>query len=93
MHEYVEQFKFLDIFNTFSQIEHASIGALGDSFYEYLLKLWVYSDKKDDVALKMYMESMDVSLNINSNHCHYCHYILKILRQYKKICLYNHKVV
>jgi hypothetical protein len=41
-------------------LEHASVGALGDSFYEYLLKLWVYSNKKDDVVLKMYLESVQV---------------------------------
>ena len=42
--------------------EHASVGALGDSFYEYLLKLWVYSNKKDDLALQMYLDAMLVNI-------------------------------
>lgn len=33
---------------------HASVGALGDSFYEYLLKTWILSGKKDEDARKMY---------------------------------------
>ena len=28
--------------------EHYSIGALGDSFYEYLLKEWIRSGRKDE---------------------------------------------
>lgn len=37
---------------------HSSIGALGDSFYEYLLKEWVQSDRTDTVARDMYLEAM-----------------------------------
>ncbi|XP_039264483.1 mannosyl-oligosaccharide 1,2-alpha-mannosidase IA-like [Styela clava] len=33
---------------------HASVGALGDSFYEYLLKTWLLSGKVDEDARKMY---------------------------------------
>ena len=39
----------------------ASVGALGDSFYEYLIKSWLYSNKKDDATLKMYMDTAKVS--------------------------------
>ncbi|KRZ03391.1 Mannosyl-oligosaccharide alpha-1,2-mannosidase isoform B, partial [Trichinella zimbabwensis] len=35
-----------------------SVGALGDSFYEYLLKSWLISDKADLVAKQMYDEAM-----------------------------------
>lgn len=35
-----------------------SLGALGDSFYEYLLKAWLQSDKEDEEARVMYDESM-----------------------------------
>merc|ERR1719193_185785 len=33
---------------------HVSIGALGDSFYEYLLKSWIQTGKKDAQARRMY---------------------------------------
>ena len=39
--------------------EHTSIGALGDSFYEYLLKLWIMMDKKDTTAHRMYNEAIE----------------------------------
>ena len=39
--------------------EHISLGALGDSFYEYLLKTWLFSDQKDIKALRMYNEAVD----------------------------------
>lgn len=35
------------------------MGALGDSFYEYLIKTWLFSDKTDVVALRMYNEAVD----------------------------------
>jgi len=35
-----------------------SMGALGDSFYEYLLKAWIQSNKEDIEARKMYDESI-----------------------------------
>jgi mannosyl-oligosaccharide alpha-1,2-mannosidase len=34
--------------------EHTSVGALGDSFYEYLLKEWLRSGKKDLQAKHMF---------------------------------------
>ncbi|VDN06448.1 unnamed protein product [Thelazia callipaeda] len=34
--------------------EHISVGALGDSFYEYLLKSWIRSGKSDGVSKEMY---------------------------------------
>ena len=38
-------------------IEHISIGALGDSFYEYLIKQWIQSGGRDTEARKMYNEA------------------------------------
>lgn len=40
-------------------MKHASIGALGDSFYEYLLKLYLYENKKDQALFDMYIKSME----------------------------------
>ncbi|CAG0915466.1 unnamed protein product [Notodromas monacha] len=37
---------------------HVSLGALGDSFYEYLLKAWLQSNKTDVVAKTMYSDAM-----------------------------------
>ncbi|CAF0791171.1 unnamed protein product [Didymodactylos carnosus] len=37
---------------------HASLGALGDSFYEYLLKSWLLSGKKDERARIMFYDAM-----------------------------------
>jgi len=37
---------------------HVSMGALGDSFYEYLLKAWLLSGKLDTDARNMYYEAM-----------------------------------
>jgi hypothetical protein len=37
-------------------MKHASMGALADSFYEYLLKLWLYKNKTDGDLLTMYLE-------------------------------------
>ncbi|KAK7082327.1 hypothetical protein SK128_020820 [Halocaridina rubra] len=38
---------------------HTSVGALGDSFYEYLIKAYVQSNGKDIVAKEMYEEAID----------------------------------
>jgi len=38
-----------------------SIGALGDSFYEYLLKAFIQTDGKDVEALEMYKEALKVT--------------------------------
>ena len=39
------------------------MGALADSFYEYLLKSWLQSDQKDEQARRMYIEAVDALLN------------------------------
>lgn len=38
-----------------------SMGALGDSFYEYLLKSWIQSNGEDIQALQMFQELAEVS--------------------------------
>lgn len=38
--------------------QHMSLGALGDSFFEYLLKAWLQSGKTDDEAREMFDEAM-----------------------------------
>jgi len=37
--------------------QHTSMGALGDSFYEYLLKEWLRSGKTDNIAKDMFDEA------------------------------------
>ncbi|XP_051170744.1 mannosyl-oligosaccharide alpha-1,2-mannosidase IA isoform X2 [Leptopilina boulardi] len=39
--------------------QHMSLGALGDSFYEYLLKAYIQSGKTDVEAKEMYEKAMD----------------------------------
>lgn len=43
----------------FFPTDHMSLGALGDSFYEYLLKAWIQSGKEDTEAREMYDEAID----------------------------------
>ncbi|XP_030059885.1 mannosyl-oligosaccharide 1,2-alpha-mannosidase IB isoform X2 [Microcaecilia unicolor] len=38
---------------------HTSVGGLGDSFYEYLLKAWLMSDKTDTEARRMYDDAIE----------------------------------
>ncbi|XP_052035600.1 mannosyl-oligosaccharide 1,2-alpha-mannosidase IB isoform X2 [Apodemus sylvaticus] len=38
---------------------HTSVGGLGDSFYEYLLKAWLMSDKTDLEARRMYDDAVE----------------------------------
>ncbi len=38
-------------------VKHATIGALADSFYEYLFKIWVYNHKQQ--ALDTYITAMN----------------------------------
>lgn len=40
--------------------DHTSVGGLGDSFYEYLLKAWLMSDKTDTEARKTYDDAIEV---------------------------------
>ncbi|KAJ8270727.1 hypothetical protein GJAV_G00118570 [Gymnothorax javanicus] len=37
---------------------HVSVGGLGDSFYEYLLKAWIMSDKTDEEGKKLYYDAL-----------------------------------
>lgn len=39
--------------------QHISMGALGDSFYEYLLKAWIQSNQEDQEAREMFDEAMN----------------------------------
>ena len=47
-------------------LEHVSMGALGDSFYEYLLKSWLITNKRDVEGKRMYDETMAVGIAVNS---------------------------
>ncbi|XP_023668860.2 mannosyl-oligosaccharide 1,2-alpha-mannosidase IA isoform X1 [Paramormyrops kingsleyae] len=38
---------------------HVSVGGLGDSFYEYLIKSYLMSDKQDEEAKKMYYSALE----------------------------------
>ena len=40
-----------------------SFGALGDSFYEYMLKLWLFTGKEADGYRRMYEESSTGAIN------------------------------
>ena len=42
--------------------DHTSVGGLGDSFYEYLLKAWLMSDKTDHEARRMYDDAVEVTI-------------------------------
>merc|ERR1711915_158673 len=39
--------------------DHSSVGALGDSFYEYLLKEWIRTGKTDHFSKKMFYEAVE----------------------------------
>lgn len=41
--------------------DHVSVGGLGDSYYEYLLKAWLMSDKTDEEGKKMYYDALQVA--------------------------------
>lgn len=45
-----------------SFLDHMSIGALGDSFYEYLLKTWIQSNKEDNEGRQMFDDAMQAVL-------------------------------
>ncbi|XP_045766071.1 mannosyl-oligosaccharide alpha-1,2-mannosidase IA-like isoform X1 [Maniola jurtina] len=42
---------------------HTSLGALGDSFYEYLLKAWLVTNNEDEQARMMFDEAMQPALD------------------------------
>lgn len=44
----------------FPLTDHVSVGGLGDSFYEYLIKSWLMSGKTDMEAKNMYYEALEV---------------------------------
>lgn len=44
----------------FPLTDHVSVGGLGDSFYEYLIKSWLMSAKTDMEAKDMYYEALEV---------------------------------
>ncbi|XP_075216552.1 mannosyl-oligosaccharide alpha-1,2-mannosidase IA-like [Lycorma delicatula] len=41
---------------------HVSLGAMGDSFYEYLLKSWIQSGKEDKEGRHMYDDAMQAAI-------------------------------
>ncbi|XP_069335712.1 mannosyl-oligosaccharide 1,2-alpha-mannosidase IC isoform X6 [Eulemur rufifrons] len=42
-----------------NMFDHVSVGGLGDSFYEYLIKSWLMSAKTDMEAKNMYYEALE----------------------------------
>lgn len=42
---------------------HITFGALGDSFYEYLLKVWIYRRKKEPWLRQMYNDAVQGMIN------------------------------
>ncbi|KAF2077593.1 hypothetical protein CYY_001133 [Polysphondylium violaceum] len=42
---------------------HISLGALGDSYYEYLLKMWLYSDKKHERYRTLFVKSANAIID------------------------------
>lgn len=50
--------------------DHVSVGGLGDSFYEYLLKAWLMSDKTDEEGKKMYYDALQVTYLHTHTHTH-----------------------
>ena len=47
--------------HTHTHTGHISLGALGGSFYEYLLKSWLMTSKADTEARDMYYDAITVS--------------------------------
>ena len=41
-------------------LDNAGLGGLADSFYEYLLKLYLYKNKTDKKLLDSYLDTMSV---------------------------------
>lgn len=52
-----------------SYSDHTSVGGLGDSFYEYLLKAWLMSDKTDTEARKTYDDAIEVKPIAKNKRC------------------------
>eukprot|EP01137_Pigoraptor_chileana_P022435 Opistho-2@6966 len=53
---------FMNPFHGSWSSSHASLGALGDSFYEYLIKGWLVSGKTDEQARRMYDAAIEAIL-------------------------------
>ena len=51
---YIDSYRNIYIFSGKWGQQHTSMGALGDSFYEYLLKEWLRSGKTDNIAKEMF---------------------------------------
>lgn len=49
-----------NVLSFFPLTDHVSVGGLGDSFYEYLIKSWLMSAKTDMEAKDMYYEALEV---------------------------------
>ena len=50
--------------------QHTSVGALGDSFYEYLLKEWLRSGKRDQqVSFGIFLDHFSFLQKIGSQKC------------------------
>ena len=47
--------------------DHVSLGGLGDSFYEYLIKSYLMSDKTDEEAKRMYYSALEVRQRFPDN--------------------------
>jgi hypothetical protein len=62
--------------------EHTSIGALGDSFYEYLLKAYLQSNKTDSEAIAMYQDAVKVGIVLSITTLLQFNYVLKLLISY-----------
>lgn len=43
--------------------KHVSLGAFGDSFYEYLLKTWLLSGRQDDQSRLMYIDAIEAAMS------------------------------
>lgn len=50
-------FLFIDV--PYLHAEYISLGAYGDSFYEYLLKGWIQSNRTDEIQRQMYDEAIE----------------------------------
>uniref|UniRef100_F6SE05 alpha-1,2-Mannosidase n=1 Tax=Macaca mulatta TaxID=9544 RepID=F6SE05_MACMU len=51
--------KAINVLVLFPLTDHVSVGGLGDSFYEYLIKSWLMSGKTDMEAKNMYYEALE----------------------------------
>ena len=64
------------------RLDLSSIGALGDSFYEYLLKAWIQSGKVDIESRMMYDEAVKVTIHCDTSDADICILHNKLLTVY-----------